>query len=154
MSLTEFFACMAVGAYIVLLGILVLFNRLIMTNNSTAGRGPTMEELADAVRKAQEHVDTVFLNRAYTPAHGLLGVSATATQEEIKAAYRQLRSQHHPDRGGDADTFHKIQMAYEQLMKPTRCPQCEGKGTIRVKRGAFIDKVQCPRCWPTKEGEK
>lgn len=87
-------------------------------------------------------------------AHVTLGVSSTATQDEIRAAYRRLAMKHHPDRGGDAGTFHKIQMAYEQLMKPTRCPQCEGKGTIRVKRGAFIDKVHCPRCWPTKEGEK
>lgn len=84
----------------------------------------------------------------------VLGVPPTATQEEIKAAYRRLAMKHHPDRGGSADEFQKIKTAYEQLTKPSRCPQCEGKGTIRVKRGAFVDKVQCPRCWPTKEGEK
>lgn len=84
----------------------------------------------------------------------VLGVSSTATPDEIKSAYRRLRSLNHPDRGGDADKFQKIQAAYEQLMKPTRCPECEGKGTIRVKRGAFVDTVQCPRCWPDPNGSE
>lgn len=133
-----------------------------MKNNSTAGRGPTPEELEAAIRKTFEARVNEFKARIETynaqvhslSAHATLGVSATATQEEIKAAYRHLRSKHHPDRGGDADAFHKIQVAYEQLIKPTRCPQCEGTGKIHVRRGAFVDISQCPRCWPTKEGEK
>lgn len=44
-----------------------------------------------------------------------LGVPRTASQEEIKAAYRKLASKHHPDRGGDTATFQKIQAAYDVL---------------------------------------
>jgi curved DNA-binding protein len=44
-----------------------------------------------------------------------LGVSRTATQEEIKKAFRKLASQHHPDKGGDTATFQKIQAAYDTL---------------------------------------
>lgn len=44
-----------------------------------------------------------------------LGVSKTATQEEIKKAFRKLASQHHPDKGGDTATFQKIQAAYDIL---------------------------------------
>lgn len=84
----------------------------------------------------------------------LLGLSPGASHEEIKAAYRRMAMKHHPDRGGSQDKFQEIKVAYEQLMKPSRCPECDGKGTIRVKRGAFVDTVQCPRCWPSKEGEK
>ncbi len=41
-----------------------------------------------------------------------LGVAENATAEEIKQAYRKLAMQHHPDRGGDAEQFQKIQQAY------------------------------------------
>lgn len=44
-----------------------------------------------------------------------LGVNKTATQEEIKQAYRKLAGKHHPDRGGDTKQFQKIQEAYDTL---------------------------------------
>lgn len=44
-----------------------------------------------------------------------LGVSETATPDEIKKAYRKLASQHHPDKGGDTAKFQAIQSAYDTL---------------------------------------
>lgn len=44
-----------------------------------------------------------------------LGVQSNATAEEIKQAYRKLVMQHHPDKGGDAETFKQITNAYETL---------------------------------------
>ena len=49
-----------------------------------------------------------------------LGVSETATPEEIKKAYRKLASQHHPDKGGDAEKFKSIQVAYDILGDPEK----------------------------------
>lgn len=155
MSIYDVFACV----WVLSVAASFTFNLImfIVTNNSTAGRPPSREQIEEAVRKykAQVEADIAAYTRVLrTSAHTVLGISPTATQEEIKAAYRRLAMKHHPDRGGSQDEFQKIKVAYEQLMKPKRCPQCEGKGTIRVKRGAFIDTIQCPRCWPTKDGEK
>lgn len=45
----------------------------------------------------------------------ILGVSKTSTQDDIKQAYRKLAKIHHPDKGGDVETFKKIQTAHETL---------------------------------------
>jgi curved DNA-binding protein CbpA len=47
--------------------------------------------------------------------YNTLGVSKTATPDEIKKAYRKLASQHHPDKGGDKAKFQEIQAAYDTL---------------------------------------
>ena len=47
--------------------------------------------------------------------YNILGVTKTATQQEIKQAYRRLASKHHPDRGGDTAEFQKIEEAYRTL---------------------------------------
>lgn len=41
-----------------------------------------------------------------------LGVDKTATQAEIKKAYRKLTMKHHPDKGGDENKFKEIAEAY------------------------------------------
>ena len=45
----------------------------------------------------------------------VLGVDDTATDGEIKRAYRALSKQHHPDKGGDVRKFKELSAAYEVL---------------------------------------
>ena len=45
-----------------------------------------------------------------------LGVSIAADAATCKQAYRRLARRHHPDLGGDAATFHALQVAFEHLV--------------------------------------
>jgi len=47
--------------------------------------------------------------------YAILGVSMSATWAEIKSAYRKLVLQCHPDKGGKAEDFLKVQAAFEVL---------------------------------------
>ncbi|HEY0258444.1 MAG TPA: DnaJ domain-containing protein [Lacisediminihabitans sp.] len=48
----------------------------------------------------------------------VLGVSATAPQEELRRAYRRLLRQTHPDTGGDPARFVAVQEAWERVGTP------------------------------------
>lgn len=56
-----------------------------------------------------------------------LGVSESASSEEIKKAYRKLANQHHPDKGGDTTKFQQIQSAYETLSDNNRRAQYDAE---------------------------
>lgn len=55
-----------------------------------------------------------------TDHYATLGVAKTASQDEIKKAFRKLASQHHPDKGGDTAKFQEIQAAYDTLGDETK----------------------------------
>lgn len=51
---------------------------------------------------------------ARTP-YEVLGVAATASDDELRRAYRRLLRETHPDTGGDAASFHAVQLAWERI---------------------------------------
>lgn len=55
-----------------------------------------------------------------TDHYATLGVSKTATADEIKRAYRRLASQHHPDKGGDTALFQRVEEAHRVLSDPAQ----------------------------------
>lgn len=53
--------------------------------------------------------------------YDILGVSKTASADEIKRAYRKLAMEHHPDKhGGDDAKFKELGEAYETLKDPQK----------------------------------
>ena len=50
----------------------------------------------------------------------ILGVQSTSNSDDIKKSYRKLSLKHHPDRGGDANDFKKINEAYQTLGNPEK----------------------------------
>ena len=70
--------------------------------------------------------------------YNILGVSKTATADEIKSAYRKLALQHHPDRGGgkEAETkFKEANEAYQILSNPQKRSQYDQFGEAAFRGG-------------------
>ena len=53
--------------------------------------------------------------------YSILGVSKTASEKDLKSAYKKLSMQYHPDRNGGSDTkFKEINEAYSTLKDPQK----------------------------------
>lgn len=47
--------------------------------------------------------------------YNVLGVERNANDDDIKKAYKKMAVKHHPDKGGDEESFKKVAEAYEVL---------------------------------------
>ena len=78
--------------------------------------------------------------RARSP-YDALGVAKSASQDEIKKAYRKLVREHHPDRNpGDKEAeerFKEIQGAYDVLSDPEKRKQYDAFGSADGRVGGF-----------------
>ena len=52
--------------------------------------------------------------------YDILGVERSASQKDIKKAYRKLALKHHPDKGGEEEKFKQISKSYETLSDPEK----------------------------------
>lgn len=79
-----------------------------------------------------------------------LGLSSLATAEDVERRWRELRSNHHPDRGGDATIFHELNLAYQaartEVSQPRPCQACNGTGRSEVRRGFGRVELMCTFC--------
>lgn len=70
--------------------------------------------------------------------YSVLGVSKTASDDEIKKAYRKLAMQYHPDRGGDEKKFKEVSAAYEILSDPEKRRMVDqGVDPLNPNQGGF-----------------
>ena len=65
----------------------------------------------------------------------ILGVSKDADDNEIKKQYRKLCLTHHPDKGGKAEEFQKIQKAYETLSDSQKRKMYDMTGSTDEQQG-------------------
>lgn len=79
--------------------------------------------------------------------YSILGVTKTASEDEIKKAYRKLAHQYHPDKaGGDEKKFKEINEAYQVLSDKGKRAQYDRFGT--AEPGAGFGGAQWGGQWP------
>jgi DnaJ-class molecular chaperone len=81
------------------------------------------------------------------------GFAALQTPDEIRAHFRRLAKEHHPDRGGDAVKFDEMRAAFMTALHDAEqepsCPVCEtcgGSGRVTKGSGFYSIKLTCPEC--------
>ena len=67
--------------------------------------------------------------------YAILGVPKTASQDEIKKAFRKLAHEHHPDKGGDAAKFKEANEAYSVLGDQAKRKQYDTFGSAGPRGG-------------------
>lgn len=71
-----------------------------------------------------------------TKLYDILGVSPTASDDEIKKSYRKLAKEYHPDKNPQhGDKFKEISFAYEVLSNPERRSTYDQVGLEGIKEG-------------------
>uniref|UniRef100_A0A0D9VJ34 J domain-containing protein n=1 Tax=Leersia perrieri TaxID=77586 RepID=A0A0D9VJ34_9ORYZ len=70
-----------------------------------------------------------------TKYYEVLGVSKTATPDELKKAYRKAAIKNHPDKGGDPEKFKELAQAYEVLNDPEKREIYDQYGEDALKEG-------------------
>ncbi len=71
-----------------------------------------------------------------------LGLTTGAQAGEVKRAYRQLAREHHPDLGGDSDTFNDLQRAYERLVDDPVPAPVVSRGRPSRPPMPFVDETE------------
>lgn len=67
----------------------------------------------------------------------VLGVDRSASQDDIKKAYRKLAHQYHPDKGGDGQKFKEVSEAYRVLSDAQKRQQYDQFGRTFDEAGGF-----------------
>jgi len=116
LSLNELGLLLAVVLVLVLFGQWENVARRLGTmlrRKATVHADPRMRQWAERMKRERANVpDDVCYH--------MLGLTPSATEHEIRRAYRRKAKKFHPDHGGDPDIMDALTMAYEQLIEHKR----------------------------------
>lgn len=112
-------------------GIAVYFTRkgveMVLACDKFAKREDNMRAITltiDAIRGIERWGSSDMMERAFTgftalPAPVVLSWKEVLDPADPEGSYKRLRSETHPDRGGNAEAFQRVQVAYDAYLKET-----------------------------------
>ena len=108
-------------------------NRKYLASNLVFKQAHRNEPSCEAVKPFEIRIPNVKDNALISLKLGKSVLDSPELYRVIKTAYRQQAMKHHPDRGGDAESFRRIHQAYEELLNWAENPSF-------VRRRGFPDK--------------
>jgi len=81
-----------------------------------AARDRVWAEAKEVRQSQQETLAKMRFARNGPCPFAALGLTSTATLDDVKSAYHRLAKLHHPDCGGDSEVFIKIENAYRRAL--------------------------------------
>jgi DnaJ-class molecular chaperone len=112
-----------------------------------------------------QRMRAILHSRAPAKTHyEILGLPPASSYEQLHARYRALAEQHHPDKGGDAEAFKEIALAWGILrdsasrkrydamlyLEGNQCTACKGAGfQPAYVKGRYNKNARCRTCGGT-----
>lgn len=81
-----------------------------MRRRAKSGFDPDMRRWAEEIVRQR-------MGASFEVCYHLLGLTPSASQKDVKKAYRKKAKKFHPDHGGDNDMMDALTMAYQKLME-------------------------------------
>jgi DnaJ-class molecular chaperone len=82
----------------------------------------------------------------------ILGLPDDADIKMVGQRWKELALTHHPDVGGDSETFQALREAYteaREIAPAPVCRTCKGSGKVRSGSGFSFTTYTCPDCGGT-----
>lgn len=79
-----------------------------------------------------------------------LGLPDDALPSQVRARWRELAAEHHPDKGGTVENFQLLEAAYKTALLyaklPRTCEACQGSGRRYLGQGFTRLVKPCEAC--------
>ena len=107
------------------------------------------EELRRRTEARRTRDDEALRKTTEPSLYAALGVENDATDAELKKAFRRLCLKHHPDKGGDAETFSRLRDAYDVLGDARKRAVYDARGAAGLAQlDAAFDQTEAPSAKP------
>lgn len=97
-----------------------VYSEVFRADTKMRTRKPQAPAAADSFGQIKERLERWLASLGASDPYGVLGCAPTDGEETLRARYRALAREHHPDVGGSASRMQAINNAYQQALAAGR----------------------------------